>query len=142
MLPLALAVAAFFASKGRLLKAIILGICGVLILAVLLTQSRAALLALLVMTAVFMFRLGMNARILAVCAAVGGLVMLLPANFFNRLHQASETGGAGRLDIWHVGVQMLKHFGIFGAGVSNFPMAYTAYAGYAPYFRGQDRGCP
>ena len=69
MLPLALAVAAFFVSHGRLLKAFILGVCGMLILAVLLTQSRAALLAILVITAVFMLRLGVNARILAVCAA-------------------------------------------------------------------------
>ncbi len=140
MLPLALGVSALFVSKGRLLKTFILSVCGVLTLGVLLTQSRAALLALLVMTAVFMLRLGVNARILAVCAAVGGLVMILPAQFFNRINQASATGGAGRLDIWHVGVQMLKHFGLFGAGVSNFPMAYTAYAGYAPDFRGQVAG--
>ncbi len=140
MLPLALAVAAFFVSKGRLLKTLILGVCGVLILATLLTQSRAALLALLVITAVFMLRLGVNVRILAVCAAVGGLMMMLPAQFFSRIHEASATRGAGRLDIWHVGAQILKHFGLFGAGLSNFPMAYTAYAGYAPQYRGEVAG--
>ena len=68
-------------------------------------------------------------------------MMILPAQFFSRIHEASATRGAGRLDIWHVGAQILKHFGLFGAGLSNFPMAYTRRTQVMPrHYRGLDWG--
>src|SRR4029077_12875990 len=53
-----------------------------------------------------------------------------------RFGEAVSTGGAGRLDIWYVGWELLKHYGIFGAGLANFPQVYSSYAGVAPVFRG------
>lgn len=139
-LPLALAVSAFFAATSGLRRTIMLGVSGFLILVILLTQSRAALLALLVMTGIFLIRLGVNRRILAVAAAIPVLLMFLPEQFFRRLHMAGQTGGAGRWDIWHVGLEGVKHFGLFGAGLSNFPKVYEMYAGSAPVFQGFDLG--
>ncbi len=140
LLPLSLALGAFFMLRSRVLKLGVLGIMGVLLLAVLLTQSRAALLAVLVAAGVFVFRLGANRRILVVGAVLAIVLMFVPSQFFFRVHQAAATGGAGRLDIWRVGVELLKHFWILGAGLSNFPVAYSRYAGYAPIFRGYGRG--
>jgi O-antigen ligase len=74
---------------------------------------------------------------------VGGLlaaiVLALPGEFFTRFGEAGKTGGAGRLDIWYVAVEALKHYGIFGAGIGNFSTVYTKYVGYAPRFVGFDR---
>ena len=41
-----------------------------------------------------------------------------------RFAQAQQDGGAGRRDIWHVGLYALRDFWITGAGVGNFPNAF------------------
>jgi O-antigen ligase len=139
LLPLALSVGAFFAARSALRKAFMLGCSALLTLAVLLTLSRGAALAVLVMAAVFLLRLGVNRRILAVGALIAGITVALPSEFFKRVNEAAATGGAGRLDIWRVGWEVLKHYGIFGAGINDFAAVYSAYAGYAPHFVGFDR---
>jgi O-antigen ligase len=139
LLPLALSVGGFFAARSTLLKTIMLGCSALLTLAVLLTLSRGAALAVLVMAAVFLLRFGVNRRILAVGALIGVITIALPGEFFKRIGEAAETGGAGRLDIWRVAWEVLKHYGIFGAGISSFAAAYSTYAGYAPHFVGFDR---
>lgn len=139
LLPLALSVGAFFAVRSGFVKAIMLSCSALLTLAVLLTLSRGAALAVLVMAVVFLFRFGVNRRILAVGVLVAAITLALPSEFFKRFGEAAKTGGAGRLDIWYVAVEALKHYGVFGAGLSNFPTVYTKYAGYAPRFVGFDR---
>ena len=63
----------------------------------------------------------------------------MPAGFFHRFQQAGSSGGSGRLDIWTVGLTAFKHYGLVGAGFSNFPFAYTNYAGEARNFQGSYR---
>jgi O-antigen ligase len=139
LLPLALSIGAFFSVRAVWLKTVVLGCSALLTLAVLLTLSRGAALAVLVMAFVFLLRFGVNPRILAVGALLAGITLTLPGEFYKRFSEAAATGGAGRLDIWRVGWEMLKHYGIFGAGISNFSAVYTIYAGYAPRFVGFDR---
>ena len=91
------------------------------------------------MAAVFLLRFGVNRRILAVGALIAAITLTLPGEFYKRIGEAAATGGAGRLDIWRVGWEVLKHYGVFGAGISNFSTVYTMYAGYAPHFVGFDR---
>jgi O-antigen ligase len=121
------------------LKTIALGCSALLTLAILLTLSRGAALAVLVMAFVFLLRFGVNLRILAVGSLFGGIALALPGEFYKRFGEAASTGGAGRLDIWLVGWEMLKHYGLIGAGLSNFSTVYSIYAGYAPRFVGFDR---
>ena len=97
-----------------------------LTLAVLLTLSRGAALAVLVMAVVFLLRFGVNRRILAGGSSNRGIMLALPSEFFTRFGEAAKTGGAGRLDIWYVAVEALKHYGVFGAGLSNFSTVYTS----------------
>jgi O-antigen ligase len=139
LLPLALSVGAFFSVRSGLLRTIVLACSAVLSLAVLLTLSRGAALAVLVMAIVFLLRFGVNRRILAGGALIAGIALALPTEFYKRFGEAAQTGGAGRLDIWIVAWEMVKHYGVFGAGISNFRAAYSIYAGYAPHFVGFDR---
>jgi len=67
------------------------------------------------------------------------MIMVMPSLFFTRLSEATTTGGAGRVDIWYVGWELFKHYGIFGVGLNNFTIAYADYAGYAPQFIGSAR---
>jgi O-antigen ligase len=116
-----------------------LGTITTLLLTVLVTMSRGAILSVLVMAAVFMVRKGVNRRMLAVCAVSVVMLIVMPSLFFTRLSEAAATGGAGRLDIWYVGWEMFKHYGVFGVGLNNFAIAYAGYAGYAPRLAGYAR---
>ena len=139
LLPLALSVGAFFSMRAVWLKTAMLGCSALLTLATLLTLSRGAALAVLVMAVIFLLRFGVNPRILVVGGLLAAIVLALPGEFFTRFGEAGKTGGAGRLDIWYVAVEALKHYGIFGAGIGNFSTVYTKYVGYAPRFVGFDR---
>jgi O-antigen ligase len=139
LLPLALSVGGFFAARSTIVKTVMIACSALLTLAILLTLSRGAALAVLVMAAVFLLRFGVNRRILVVGALLGLITIILPGEFFKRIAEATATGGAGRLDIWRVAWEVLKHYGIIGAGISSFAAAYTTYAGYAPHFVGFDR---
>ena len=139
LLPLALSVGAFFSVRKVWLKTVMLGCSALLTLAVLLTLSRGAALAVMVMAVVFLLRFGVSPKILAVCGLFSVTILALPSEFYKRFGEAVKTGGAGRLDIWNVAVEALKQYGIFGAGIANFSTVYTKYAGFAPHFVGFDR---
>jgi O-antigen ligase len=136
LLPLALSIAGCFAAKSGVWRAVALAGCAALGLGALLAMSRSVLLAILVMAAVFLLRLGVTRRMLTVFAVFGVLALFTPAALFLRITKTAADRGAGRLDIWQVGFEALKHYGLFGAGLSNFPVAYSLYAGFAPHFKG------
>ena len=52
-----------------------------------------------------------------------------------------ESGGAGRTDIWMVGIEMIKDNFFQGVGLHNFQSRYNEYAALSEtgYFRGQYR---
>src|SRR5207245_5427962 len=54
--------------------------------------------------------------------------------FFLRLEGTLASQGAGRLDIWVLGLALLKRYGLLGAGLDNFPIGYQQFAGLAPHF--------
>lgn len=140
LLPLSLTIAGFISASGRLRKLALIGIAAVIGGAILLTMSRTALVAVTVMLVLFLIRLGLNRRIVAIAAALLLLLTAMPANFFSRIQGAASTGGDGRLDIWRAGLFAVKHYWVTGAGLGNFWVAYKDYAGYARVFQGYMRG--
>jgi O-antigen ligase len=138
LLPISLAMALFFSSEKRTAKVLaMLAVAGIG-LSIFLTMSRGAALALIVIAVVFLLRLK-KMRVLAPVVALSLLLLFVPASFFSRFEKAGASGGAGRIPIWTVGVEALKHFWVQGAGVDCFPAAYTLYAGSGPEFTGFDR---
>ncbi len=65
-------------------------------------------------------------RLLVGGLAVAGIGVALAAygNVLARFSNATSTGGAGRADIWRVGVAAFKQHPWFGAGFSNFQVAF------------------
>jgi O-antigen ligase len=79
-------------------------------------------------------------RRIALCAALlSPLVVLMPETFFSRVENATQHGGMARWYVWQAGFEALKHHGLFGAGLENFPLVYQKYAGFAPVFWGDRR---
>lgn len=139
LLPLSLAVGAAI-SEGNIFRRLLMGAAaGVVALGVLLTMSRGALVAILVMVLVYAVRYRLSWKIIVPTGIVCTGLAIVPDLFFSRWETAAAGGGAGRLDIWIAGVHAFLRYGLYGAGFNNFPSVYGFFAGYAPHFRGYDR---
>lgn len=86
--------------------------------------SRGGLLAVAVLLLYVMVRLRTNLLAAGVALALLASALTLNGSIGARFAEAGPTGGAGRLDIWRVGLVAFKdHFWI-GAGYGNFPLAF------------------
>jgi O-antigen ligase len=133
LLPLSLAVYHFIRSRGWFRKSLALAAGGVILLAILATMSRGAVLAVAVVFFVFLFRSRINSRWLRPVLILG--LALAVVGLFSLRAESSSARGSGRLDIWIVGLTSLKKYGLIGAGLENFFFAFRDYAGYQPSFR-------
>jgi O-antigen ligase len=139
LLPLALALGGFFSARtllkrsGMLVSTLIIAYC------VLSTMSRGSALAVAAVLLVFLLRLGVRLKTMVAIALMVVLLVFLPQLFFARMQDSITSRAEGRWDIFIVGAQVVRHYGILGAGLESFRAAYTKFAGFAPIFRGFDR---
>jgi len=136
VLPISLAFGWFLSCKRWLGRAVLLFAMSVTALALFFTMSRGAVVALVTALCVYLYRLRIGKRLVVPIAVLGLVLSFVPSVFFVRFQEAAATRGAGRLDIWKVGLTALTHYGLVGAGLDNFPLAYTKYAGDASHFKG------
>lgn len=134
ILPLALAIAGVLSTRGTR-RASLVTATGLMLVCTLLTMSRGGLSAIAVVTAVFLYREGMNKRLLAILICGALFLLIAPELFKTRMEEAFASRGQGRLDIWMVGVEVIKHNLLIGVGLDNFPLAFHRYAGYQTVFR-------
>jgi O-antigen ligase len=140
LFPVAMTVVAFTNATRRSYKLGLLAAVSLLVFALFLTMSRGGLFSLAIMLVILLYRYGRDwRRLFPVLATLALPVLAMPSTFFQRLQQSSATGGAGRVDIWQGGFEVLKHYAGLGAGLANFPVAYTEFAGYSPRFMGYQR---
>jgi O-antigen ligase len=137
--PIALALGGFFSAKTRLQRGGMLLSALVITYCVLSTMSRGSIIAMGAVLLVYLFRLGIRGRTLAAMGLTVGLLVFLPQLFFLRMQDSISSRAEGRWDIFVVGTQVVRHYGILGAGLESFGAAYTEFAGFAPVFRGLDR---
>jgi O-antigen ligase len=139
LLPLALALGGFFSARsllkrsGMLVSTLIIAYC------VLSTMSRGSVLAVAAVLLVFLLRLGVRVKTMVAIALIVALLVFLPQLFFARVQDSVSSRAEGRWDVFIVGTQVVRHYGILGAGLESFRAAYTKFAGFAPVFRGFDR---
>jgi O-Antigen ligase len=139
LLPLSLALGAFLTARTFLKAAAMLAALAVVALCIFLTMSRGSLFALGAVLLTYLYRVGMHKRILLPFSLLVTTVFFLPSQFSRRLYEGVSSRAQGRFDIWDVSIQIVKRYGLFGAGLENFHAAYNQFAGYAPIFRGFDR---
>jgi O-antigen ligase len=124
ILPFALALMAVISARSAKVK-VVAAVCMAAIAGgVAVAGSRGALVA---VAAAFVYLL-IRSRKRVALAAIGvgglGLALGLYGNVLMRFGNAQSTGGAGRTDIWKVGISAFRDHPLFGAGFSNFPLAY------------------
>jgi O-antigen ligase len=135
LLPLSIGVAMFVSSHRAGGKAIAaLGI-GAIASGIFLTMSRGSLVAVAIMTCVLLYRFRLRWQIITVVGIFAAILPFMPELFFERIGRVfsgEDATGAGRTEIWRIGIEALDRFGWLGAGLSNFPAAYDLYAYTAP----------
>ena len=98
---------------------------------ILISGTRAAWLSAIVVVFLFVLpRLEPVRRFAALTIAVLGFVLVLQIPGVSALIQARTdtaiaTGGAGRTDIWSIGLQIYESAPLTGVGIDNFPIANT-----------------
>jgi O-antigen ligase len=106
-------------------------IAGLTAAAIAASGTRGAWLAVIVVVAVFIMpRLAPAKRIgailvIATAALIAVQIPGLATFLLERAETAVTTGGAGRTDIWSVGLTIYESAPITGVGLAGFPTAYT-----------------
>jgi O-antigen ligase len=138
ILPLSLAVCTLLSSRTWPRRLLLFGLVGVIGASILATMSRGAIAAGATVFIVLLWRSGARRRLLLPLMIMGGIVMSMPA-IPNRLMLTQIDRGAGRFDIWQVGLSAFRHYALFGAGQDCFPYAFNQYVQAAPHFVGFSR---
>ncbi len=141
LLPVAMTVGAICQARGWLR----LGLLAILpfpFAAIYLTASRGTTLGLIAMAIVAIIRSKHRLALFALLAVCVGLMLLIPNEITQRFFASGSTAsGAGRLDVWSVGVAIFRNHWLIGTGVGTFPSAYDRafFSGYESQFAGWGR---
>jgi O-antigen ligase len=138
ILPLSLAVGTLLSSRTWPRRLLLFGLVGVIGASTLATMSRGATAAVATVFVVLLWRSSARRRMLLPLVLMGGIVMSMPA-ITKRLMLTQIDRGAGRFDIWQVGLSAFRHYALFGAGQDCFPYAFNQYVQKAPHFVGFSR---
>jgi O-antigen ligase len=127
MLPVAMATGLFLAARTAMVRIVAAVGISAIAAAIFLTMSRASLLALAIMMCVFLYRFRVRWQIIAVAGLLVILLPFMPELFFDRIFRVfsgEDSTGAGRTEIWSVGLRALEEYIWFGAGRANFRTVY------------------
>ena len=139
LLPLSLALGEVISARKRLHSIFAAGISAAILFAIFTTISRGALVAVVVMIAVYVRRLRWKWPVAAGLIVAYCSLFVLPHTFTSRIQEATTTGGAGRLYIWQAGLNAFEHYSLQGAGLENFEVVYQYFAGAGKRFTGIHR---
>ena len=135
ILPLALSIAGFVGLRSVVQRVLAVGAVSVISTGMYISGSRGALVAAGVMFLVLLCRTGIKKEMVATIVILAILAVTVSASLFERLDlivSGEDSTGSGRLDIWAVGIQGVRQYGLFGAGLNNFPDVYRSYAPLGP----------
>lgn len=106
----------------------------ILLVALFLTQSRGGLIGLGAAAVASLFLSGkLRPKAVAAVLSVGAVsvvyyTLVAPPAMLARVMGFSSGGGTGRLDLWHIAVEMYKNHPLLGVGVGNFQVLEPRYA--------------
>ena len=105
-----------------------IGLIGLLVYGVYLTNSRGGMLALLMAVGFFFIRRSKHRMVGGVLGGAAALLVFLFGPSRMASISANEESATGRLEAWHYGFQLLKHNLVFGAGQDMFTDGYPLTA--------------
>lgn len=137
--PLGLAMGSFVGSRRWIARLLSMAALGAICAAIYLTGSRGALVGVVVMTAVFLYRFRTRWQVMLVACLMLGVAATMPATFIGRIVAVADkdSTGAGRTGIWEVGIEALATFGLVGGGFRGFPEIYAHTVALNPHQGGR-----
>lgn len=130
LLPLGLAIAALLQSRGFTRRTMALAAVAAIGLGIYSTMSRAAVLGLVVIVLVLLYRFRVDRRLVAAALLMLVIVAFMPETFLNRfiaVATGQDSTGSGRIHIWHIALQLADRYLVVGSGLSTFPALYSRY---------------
>lgn len=124
ILPLTLALMATVSVRRMSVRIVLLAALLVLGGGVAIAGSRGAFIALVVAFIYLVVRSRKRFALAAVGLGGVGIALAMYSNVLTRFSNATSTGGAGRADIWKVGLAAFREHPLFGYGYGNFPYAF------------------
>jgi O-antigen ligase len=125
LLPIALALVAVIESRRAFVR-IVAALCLLALGAgIAVASSRGAFVAIVAMLIYLLIRSRKRLLIAGVAIASLGVAIASYSNVIQRFGEAAATGGAGRLEIWKIGLASFLRHPLLGAGFGNFPIAYN-----------------
>lgn len=140
LLPIALCLTTLLHTRKLLVAVGSLAALVLLFVGVTLSASRGAIIAIGLMTIWFFIRSRGRMRLVGLIGLVAAAIAPLAAQtaLWDRFGEAMSTGGNGRMSIWRVGFQAIKHHFLLGAGYGNFPLAYDSVFLQTPHLNWAD----
>jgi O-antigen ligase len=135
LLPMAMAIGGLMVTRTLLVRIGALASISIIGYGIYISMSRGTILALLIVVAFLMYRVGLRWQMLVVVLVFVALLGAMSNEFFDRAtapFEGRDTTGSGRTQIWQVGLSALDEFWLFGAGLSNFPTVYARHAAIGP----------
>jgi hypothetical protein len=123
VLPICIVMAALFLSRRGLTRVGLGCALAALMVGVLLSSSRGALVA--CAFALVYMTIRTRKFLVAGLASLAGIALMAAfPTVWERFFDPAAGEGSGRLDIWRLGLQALKEHWLAGAGIGSYPMAY------------------
>jgi O-antigen ligase len=127
LFPIAILIATLLRSSWLTIKAFCaLGI-GLMVTAILVSGSREAMVAVIVMAAYFLWRGRERVTMLVLTGICAVAVAPFASVFVGRFARVFSHTEDGRQSIWAVGAAAVKHYWAFGGGLGTFPDVYDRY---------------
>jgi O-antigen ligase len=139
IVPFFLGIDGFRSSVSKRSKILWSALYAPIAIAICLSMSRGALLALAVGMLVFVIRSSSSKRIILMISIAFALLIASSRPLLERIEDSFTSRGEGRIDIWQTGFAAVREYGVIGAGLDNFPIAYNKFAGSSQVFRGYSR---
>ena len=140
IIPISVCLQIMLDSNKKLQKSLMIIITGVILFCIIITGSRGGSLGVGIVIAIYILssrkKLTFSVILIAVICAI---LPVIPDFFIERWKSAVESGGTGRSAIWYVGWKSISEYWALGAGLSNFPNAYSEFA-FHDISKGWDRG--
>jgi O-antigen ligase len=134
LLPVSVCLEQIINQRKRHIKIMLGIIICVIIFSIIQTGSRGGFLGVFVITMMYLISIRRSLMPWLIIFVTGILIIsVAQESFISRWTTAIESGGAGRVDIWKIGIASLKDYWVFGAGLSNFPIVFNEYGLFTPF---------
>jgi O-antigen ligase len=136
LFPISIGILLMLEQKKKITQVLLLIATFTIIMGVIATGTRGALMAISAIMIVYMKYVKKKMTLgIVLLIAILIIIPLIPQHFVSNLGNSLDDRGSGRLDIWMVGLHSLDDYWILGAGFKNFSVAYDQFVDSWPNIR-------